>query len=125
VNTELQITEEKGYLMVQLTGVLSLEIVQDTMRSIVAACDENNCFKVLVEAHLTNPLGVMENYIMPQVFKEAGVTHKHKIAWVKLNAGNYEDAHFAETVLHNQGYSMAQLFRDAEEGKRWLLDLIA
>ena len=125
MNPEIQIAKDKGYLKVQVRGRDSREASLEMFRRIVAACDEHNCLYALVEAHLINQTGVMVNYDMPQIIEEAGVTRKHRIAWVDLNQESYNMNYFAETVLHNRGYTMIRLFKTIEDGKVWLLDEIA
>ncbi len=124
MNPEIQITEDKGYLKVQVHGRDSREASLEILRRIVAACDEHNCLYVLVKAHIINKTGVMDNYDMPQIIEEAGVTRKHRIAWVDPNPETYNISYFAETVLHNRGYINVRLFRTVADGKGWLRDEI-
>ena len=124
MNPEIQIAAGKDYLNVQVSGRDSREASLEVFRLIAAACDEHNCLYALVEAHLTKRVGVMDNYEIPQIIEEAGVTRKHRIAWVDLNPETYNINYFAETVLHNRGYINVRLFRTVEDGKGWLRDEI-
>ena len=40
----------------------------------------------------------MEAYQMAELFRELGLTHEYRIAWVELNADSYDSTYFAETV---------------------------
>ena len=90
------------------------------MQRIVGACDEYECFNVLVLAYLENSLSTVENYDLSAMFTEVGFSWKHRMAWVDQNPGTYDSTGFAETVLSNRGFS-ARLFREVEDAKQWLL----
>ncbi len=90
------------------------------MQQIVGACDKYECFNVLVLAYLENSLSTVENYDLSAMFTEVGFSSKHRMAWVDQNPDTFDSTYFAETVLHNRGFSV-RLFREVEDAKQWLL----
>lgn len=87
----------------------------------MAACEENNCFNILGEGFITEPLTTMEAYNHIQIFRDVGLTRKHRIAWVHHIEETAEPARFAETVLNNRGLVNGRLFPTVEEAIEWLL----
>ncbi len=122
MNYKLSITKEKDMLYVHVTGEDSRQASLEVFSIIVKVCEEHNCYKVLVESFLDNPLDTMDGYEHPQRFEEAGITHKHRIAWVDLNPATYDSFEFAETVLINRGYTMGKLFNSVDKAKQWLFE---
>lgn len=118
---QLTITPKGNYLHVQASGMLNYEIALDAWRRIVQACDSHQCYNVLGEQYMDNPLTTMEAWNHQTLFVEAGVTHKMRIAWVDLNPATLAKTRFTETVLLNRGLVNGRLFTNVSEAKQWLL----
>ena len=118
INIDIQ--PQGNYLLVRYRGPDSLEISRNIMQQIVGACDEYECFNILVLAYIENPLSTLENYDLAAMFTEVGFSSKHRMAWVDQNPDTYDSTYFAETILHNRGFS-ARLFREVGDAKQWLL----
>jgi len=117
---DIDIQPQGNYLLVRYRGPDSPAISRRIMQRIVGACDECECFNVLVLAYLENSLSTVENYDLSAMFTEVGFSWKHRMAWVDQNPDTYNSTGFAETVLSNRGFS-ARLFREVEDAKNWLL----
>ncbi len=89
-------------------------------RRIVKTCESYDCFAVLGEQNMENPLEVIENYQIQDIFRKVGITSQYKIAWVDLNFKTLESTQFAETVLLNRGLVNGRLFTDVDKAKEWL-----
>lgn len=118
---EVTIEAMGDHLHVRCSGVLNYKVALDTWQRIVKACDERQCYKVLGEQYMDNPLSTMDAWDHQTIFAEAGVTHKLRIAWVDLNPATVEKTRFAETVLINRGLVNGRLFTDITEARCWLL----
>ncbi len=117
---DIDIQPQGNYLLARYRGPDSLEISRNIMQQIVGACDEYECFNILVLAYIENPLSTLENYDLAAMFTEEGFSSKHRMAWVDQNPDTYDSTYFAETILHNRGFS-ARLFREVGDAKQWLL----
>ena len=116
------VIEHKGdYIHVRQYGRDSYEISLDLWRRVVAACEEHQCFNILGENLSTESISRMDAYDHDKIFEAAGVTMRHRIAWVHHDAGTIEPTRFVETVLKNRGLANGYLFANVEEAKRWLL----
>ncbi len=122
---ELTITLEENYIRVHLTGELNYRDQIEHWKEIVAACQKNNCYKILGSQYLTTEENLVDAYEYCRILREAGITDKHKIAWADLNFDTFERTKFIETILIEEGGFSAKLFQDVEEAKEWLLDSVA
>jgi len=118
---EIVIECEGDYIHVRQSGRDSYEISLDLWRRVVAACEEHQCFNVLGENFSTESVSMMDAYDHDKIFARAGVTLRHRIAWVHHDPGTIEPTRFIETVLRNRGMVNGYLFATVEEAKRWLL----
>jgi hypothetical protein len=118
---EIVIEHEGDYVHVRQYGRDSYEISLDLWRRVVAACEEHQCFNVLGENFSTDSFSMMDAYDHGKIFQIAGVTLRHRIAWVHHDPGTIEPTRFAETVLKNRGLANGYLFTNVEDAKRWLL----
>jgi hypothetical protein len=116
------IVEYKGdYIHVRQSGEDSYEISLDMWRRIVAECEQYNCFNILGESCITQELSTLDAYHHVKIFQLAGVTHRHRIAWVHHGSDEKDIARFIENVLINRGMVNGRFFPNVEEAKKWLL----
>ncbi|MFI4875728.1 MAG: hypothetical protein ACIALR_10340 [Blastopirellula sp. JB062] len=90
-------------------------------KRIVAACEEHDCYKILGEARTEETMSTIDGYKHIDIFREAGVTWKHQVAWVAEDEAKYKELKFVETVLRNRGLGHGHLFRNVDDARRWLL----
>jgi hypothetical protein len=119
---DIIIENKDGYIHVRHYGRDSYDITLDMWQRIVAACEEYNCFNILGETYTKNRLSTMDNFGHVTIMKQAGVTLRHRIAWVAHGPEALADLKFVETVLLNRGLVLGKVFMSIEEAKRWLLD---
>ncbi len=119
---DLIIENKDRYIHVRHYGRDSYDITLDMWQRIVAACEEYNCFNILGETYTKNRLSTIDNYRHAEIMKQAGVTLRHRIAWVAHGPEALEDLTFVETVLLNRGLVLGKVFMSIEEAKRWLLN---
>jgi len=118
---EVVIEYEGDYIHVCQSGRDSYEISLDLWQRVVAACEEHQCFNILGESTSTEAVSVMHAYDHDKIFAIAGVTVRHRIAWVHHDPATFESVRFIETVLKNRGMANGYLFSNVEDAKRWLL----
>ena len=121
MKNEIVITFEGTHVQAIANGEKDFEYSTQLWTNIVQACHDNNCRKILGIANTTKPLRTMEAYQHADLFRELGLTHDYRIAWVELNPDAYETTYFVETVLVNRGFP-GRLFEDEVQAKKWLLD---
>lgn len=121
----VEITPKEHYLHVEVTGDSSYENAVDLWRKIAAASKSQNCFNILGEQHMSNPISTIDAWNHQTIFSEAGITAKFLIAWVDKNPKTFEHTDFIRTVLANRDIGYGKLFSNAEKAKAWLLEKVA
>lgn len=121
MKNEIIITFEGDYVQAIANGEKNFEYATNLFTQIVQACQEHDCKKVLGLANTSKPLRTMEAYKVAELFRELGLNHEYRIAWVELNEDSYDTTYFAETVLVNRGMPV-RLFANELQAKKWLLD---
>lgn len=118
---DLKLEVEEKYIHLVVKGYDTYENSLSMWKQTVELCNKANKFYIFGESYRINPVSVLENMSTYEIFKEAKVTNKFKIAWVDHNAKTYDSTRVAETALINRGISYARLFRTKEEALNWLL----
>ncbi len=118
---DLKITPHENYLHVDVRGMGNYENALFMWQSVVDACEQYQCFKVLGEQYLFDSVSTAEAFDHPTIFKKVGITKKYTFAWVDNNPRTRETTQFVRDVLANRSIGYGRLFNDAESAKRWLL----
>jgi hypothetical protein len=121
VDLDLKITHHGEYLHVEVRGMGTYENAEFMWQSVVNACEQYQCYKVLGEQYLFDSVSTAEAFDHPALFKKVGVTKKHQFAWVDKNPRTRETTQFVRTVLANRSMGYGRVFDDVETAKRWLL----
>lgn len=121
MDLELKITPHKDYLHVNVRGMGNYENAELLWQSVVDACEQYQCYKVLGEQYLFDSVSTADAFDHPALFKKVGITQKHKLAWVDTNPRTRETTHFVRNVLANRSMGYGRVFDDVENAKRWLL----
>ncbi|UUO06580.1 hypothetical protein M4951_24960 [Blastopirellula sp. J2-11] len=109
------------YISVVTTGADSYARSMTLWKKIIAACQKYDCNNILGQSQTQGELSTMDSFKHIEVFQEAGVTWKHRIAWVAPDPDKFEQLKFVETVLRNRALVNGGLFRTVEEARNWLL----
>ncbi|WP_244904510.1 hypothetical protein [Cellvibrio mixtus] len=118
---DLKITPHENYLHVDVRGMGNYENALFMWQSVVDACEQYQCFKVLGEQYLFDSVSTSEAFDHPTIFKKVGITKKYTFAWVDNNPRTRETTQFVRDVLANRSIGYGRLFNDADSAKRWLL----
>lgn len=122
MKTETTITFEGDHVKAVTQGRKNIDIARLLWTGIATACQEHNCFKVLVLSHAGNPMPLLDGYAHAELFRELGLTAKYRIALVEFDDDIRESAtHFAETVLFNRGLP-GRLFAHEEDARKYLFE---
>ena len=115
---------QEKYLHVDVKGLGTYEAALALWCSVVQACEEHHCFNVLGEQYLMNTVSTTEAFDHPALFKKAGITAKHRIAWVDKNPRTRDTTAFIRDVLTSRSIGYGRLFDDIQTAKEWLLHKI-
>ena len=119
---EYSIKFEDSLIQADVTGVTDYMSLSQLLRDIVAACDKHQCFDVLGISN-TRYLSMEDAYDRAAIFQAAGVTGKHRIAWVQENESSREFMRLAEAVVRNRLLlKTARVFDSVAEARRWLAE---
>lgn len=118
---EITITFKGDHLHVVVEVDQSYERSLVMWKDIVQACEEHDCYNILGETHDTRPLETMDAVQHVNIFREAGITLNHRIAWVAYGDTNKDAIHLTEMALKNRGLINGHVFDSVEEARAWLL----
>lgn len=118
---EITIKYEGDHLHVQHTGDDSYQISLELWCRISKACEKHKCFNILGESNTNKLLSTMDAFNHIEIFRDAGITHKYRIAWVDHNPATKQVFKFIETVLKNRSVASVGLFENVEKAMEWLL----
>ena len=121
MNENIKIEHMGDYVHARQYGPDSYDASLELWQHIVVACEEHNCFNILGESFTTKALTTLEAFDHIKIFKLAGITLKHRIAWVNHSKETVDSSRFAETALRNRGLINGHLFPTLAEAKHWLL----
>ena len=118
-NYELEIEQRADYLFIRVTGQNSTETVQSYMQDIKLACQQRDCFRVLIDEQLDGErLDTLEIFSLTSEGAMRALGIFQAIAYVDPHMG--EMATFAETVAVNRGMPFKS-FSSVAAAERWLL----
>ena len=116
---ELTTEERENYLHCRVTGTNSPESVLGYMAEIQKACDEYDCYRILIQENLEGPrFDEMEIFALISSGSPDALGFFEAIAYVDAQ----QDIHvvkFAETVAVNRGIPVA-VFSNVEDAAEWL-----
>ena len=107
------------YLYAQVDGENSAETVFAYMESVLAKCEELECFRVLIHECLSGPR--LPPMVVFEIVSQGSMMALGKfdaIAFVDEKMGDMSD--FAENVAINRGMPIA-MFRDVESAEAWIV----
>lgn len=119
---EIIITPRDGYIHVGVKGTGNYEKALLLWSSIAEACEKYQCYKILGEQNLMDTVSTVEAFDHPALFKKAGITQKHRIAWVDKNPRTHETTAFIGDILSSRSIVNCRIFRDLELATAWLLN---
>ena len=120
MRNEITITLEGDYVQVLADGEKDYEYAEKLWTAVVAFCQERDCYRILGIANTSSPMEAVDGYDHARLFRDLGISHEYRIAWVELRAHAKDMAAFIETVLVNRGLP-GRLFSSVDEAKDWLL----
>jgi hypothetical protein len=116
----IEYLEEIDILYIKTRGVLTMKNSNQMVKEAIAAMEQHQCFKHIVDHRDTQfTLTIADYYQRPATNERLGLSRRSKIAMVfrELN----ENTQFMETVFTNRGYNFRQ-FCSLEEAKTWMLE---
>ena len=113
---QLRIDEERGIVIVDSSGTISLQQIRETMTAVLAICAEKGFKKTLVDARKQEELpSITELYEIA-----SNIPREIKVALLGIGGGPSEDGlRFLETVAKNTGLEV-RVFFEEDEALRWL-----
>lgn len=116
---EYSIRYRDSLICVRVTGTWDYLVIDRMWHDIVASCERHQCFNIL---GVSNTQQWDENaaYDHASIFAAAGVSPRHRIAWVQEDAAGKGLMKLAEAVVRNRMLASARVFDSVAEAKRWL-----
>ncbi len=117
---EMNVSFMENYVEAHSVGEKNYQTAEKLWSEITRLCNANNCYRVLGIAESTRQMSVMDSIDHQRLFRALKITPKYKIAWVELNAAEFEKLKALETILINRGYR-GKAFLDVDAARDWLL----
>ncbi len=117
---EMKVSFMGDYVEAHSDGEKNYQTAEKLWSEITRLCSDNNCYRVLGVAKSTKQMSVMDSIDHQKLFRALNITPKYKIAWVELNAAEFDKLKALETILLNRGY-IGKAFLDVTAAKNWLL----
>ena len=116
---DLTINVTDDWVHVTVTGQNTMGNVQSYLNEAVAACQEADCTKLLIEERLEGPrLSTLDVFKVASKRAEASRGHFTYIAYIDHFAEG-DLMKFAETVANNRG-SQVKIFASVADAEAWL-----
>ena len=119
MSVDVSIEQCGNYLHATITGPNSAESVLSYMGRIQEACNETQCFRVLIDEQLEGPrFDEMQIFALIQDGSSDALGFFEAVAYVDEKQ-DFERTKFAETVAVNRGIPVA-VFTSVDDAGRWL-----
>ena len=119
VQNSIDVSFEGDHVLVHADGDKDHFYIQRLWREIASVCKQHECYRILGLAQTTTPVEAVDGYDLHALFREYGIDHRYRIAWVELNEDARSVVEFVETVLVNRGLP-GRLFDNESEARAWL-----
>ena len=121
MRNKLEVTFEGNHIRVIADGDKDYQFQNRLWQEVTAACEENDCFRILGISDTTTPLEEVEGYDTARIFRDLNIDNRYRLAWVELNDESRNMTEFIATVLADRGLP-GRLFDTEEAAKKWLLE---
>lgn len=115
----MTITFEGDHIRAESRSEKSIEWARKLWPAIVAACEANDCYKVLGITESLTVIPIMDGFDHIELFRELGINTKYRIAWVELNPDAVKTVKFVDAALFNRMLP-GRVFKTEDEASKWL-----
>lgn len=115
-----KISKEDSVIRVRTEGVFDFLQAYEMWEKIVAACNSHNCFRVLGQSGLEEPVPALDAYEHLGILESVGISPHHRIAWVAEDPALLDSLRIVETVVRNRSPFAVRMFDKMNDAERWL-----
>lgn len=105
---------------VRTSGVFDILKAYEMWKEIAKTCAANNCFQILGVSMLSEPMPQLDAYDHLEMLASAGISPKHRIAWIAGHDNLLENLRLIETVFKQRSSQNLRIFQTIGDAKRWL-----
>lgn len=120
MTSTIKITFEGDHIRADSQGEKTIDWARGFWRAVVAACEENDCYRVLGVSESLTVMPILDGFDVVELFRELGINTKYRIAWVELNPEATKTMRFIDAALFNR-LLPGRLFETEAEARMWLL----
>jgi hypothetical protein len=120
---EIKHLQDIGIISAVVSGAMTSEGIKKHTGELLEASRKSGVNRVLCDCRTASPnITLSEIYYLPQILKDLGVSHHHKVAIV-YSASPATDPYFIflDDCCYNTGLGQ-RVFTDYETAYRWLLE---
>lgn len=110
----------KSLISVRTSGIFDYLNAYEMWKDIVTTCEANNCFQILGVSMLSEPMPQLDTYDQVNLLASAGISPKHRVAWVAGKLDLLENLRLVETVFKQRSSQNVRIFKAVDDAKRWL-----
>jgi len=116
-----EITVEPGYLMVDLFNLQTAEETRDALGAIAAEARKHKPSQILISVHASRPIFKVEQYGLPDYFRELGEVSKCRIALTGDSDEFRLSLQYIESLAQRNGINVRS-FPDEQAALHWFKD---
>jgi len=122
-----EITAEPGYLKADLFDRRTAQETRDALAAIAAEARKRRCPQILISVHTSRPIFRVEQYGLPDYFRELGAIPKCRIALTADSSELRLSQQYIESLARQHGVNLRsfhneQAALDWFKDRRWSLD---
>jgi hypothetical protein len=114
------IAHDESMIKVRVFGTIDAAAIRQLWAAIAKACESFDCYNILGVSDLDHPFSTWDAFDHHEIFADAGITLRHRIAWVNKDSESRDVLKFTETILVNRSQLNGGLFPSIEAAEEWL-----
>lgn len=115
-----EVEYSQDLINVKTSGVFDYLNAYEMWKDIATTCEANNCFQILGVSMLSEPMPQLDAYDHLNLLASAGISPKHRIAWIAGKDNLLENLRLVETVFNQRSSQNVRIFQTIGDAKRWL-----
>ena len=105
---------EGGYIHAERHGTSEYHETLEFWSRVVKACEAHDCYNILCESYIPR-ISTSEAFMYSEIFPKAGITLRHRVAYVCHAPAARDGFKFVETVLKNRNRLNGSVFAEVEK----------
>lgn len=115
-----ELAYSNSLIEVTSSGIFDYLDALEMWKEIVALSEAHSCSRILGISMLSEPVPKPDTYDYLNLLLSAGISEKHRVAWVAGRRPLLENLRLTETVINYRSALNFRLFESVTQAKEWL-----